>query len=463
MFKKIIALLLCSMLLVACNTSATELLAFIDPDASKIDYGGLVITTFNTEGDIWAYKDDNSPQADALWNRLRTIEKNLGVKFEMTYDNDILKLYAAQAAAGSLEVDLLYRSNGNNLFHLGESGVLLPITDFPQFIDLSQTDKYGMPGNLEAAMHDGIPYAVQPVQWPGLQGVECFVVAYNPGEFASNSLTPLHEYYENKTWTWDTMKSVFDKAAPGLGEGEVVFEAHGGFLLNTLFLSNGFDFVTFVDGEPTFDLTPPEALRSIDFLKELNLYGDKIDIGTEIEHRWNYTDFIEGNALTVLTTAQAVTTEDIAYQANFEYNIVPFPCGPDVEYGRWAQSVCRIYGLAVTVGAEEPECVAHVISELCEPFEEFGGSMEGLKEYYRNSVFTSDLDVEVYFAIDDYVRYDYDDVGLINDYTNEIAKNIDKSSAIELIQKNKNVAMNAYNDYMEGNLLGYMIEHMNIE
>ena len=464
MFKKIFVLALCGLMLVACNTSQVELLSFIDPDSDKLDYDGEVIQAFNTEDNIFAYKDDNTPQSEALWKRIADIEEKLNVEFEMVYDGEnIIDLYTAQVAAGSLKTDLIYRSNGNNLWSLGKAGILLPITDFPQYIDLSDTDKYGMPGNLEAAMHNGIPYAVQPVQWPGLQGVECFVIAYNPDKFASNNLTGLHEYYENKTWTWDTMKNVFDTAAPSLGENDVLLEAHGGFLLNTLFISNGFDFVTFVDGEPTFDLTPQEALMAIDYLKDIYTYGEKIEIGTDTDDRWDYTTFIAGNALTVLTTAQAVTTEDIAYEANFAYNIMPFPCGPNVDYGRWAQSVTRIYGLAVTIGAEEPEVVAHVISELCEPFEEFGGSIDGLKEYYRNSVFTTDIDVEIYFAIDDYVRFDYDDVGMINEYTNVIAQNINKASAIELIQKNKNVAEQMYINYLEGNLKGYLIEHMNIE
>jgi hypothetical protein len=186
---------------------------------------------------------------------------------------------------------------------------------------------------------------------------------------------------------------------------------------------------------------------------------DKINLAAE---RWEYDAFAEGKSYTSLVTANAVTTGSIAY-GDVPYGIMPFPSGPDVEYGKWAQSVTRIYGLAIPISAADPECVAHVINELCEPMEEFGGSKEGLIQYYRDNVFTTDLDVEIYFSVENNVRYDYDDVGLINDYTNEIAKNIDKSSAIELIQKNKNVAMNAYNDYMEGNLLGYMIEHMNIE
>ena len=142
----------------------------------------------------------------------------------------------------------------------------------------------------------------------------------------------LHEYYENKTWTWDTMKSVFDSAAPSLREGEVVLEAHGGYFLNSLFMSNGFDFVTMVDGEPVFDPTAQEALDSIEFLKELMTLGDKIELGSDTDDRWEYTTFISGKALTVLTTAQSVTTEDVAYESDFEYSIMPFPSGPDGNY-----------------------------------------------------------------------------------------------------------------------------------
>ena len=437
MLKKLFVLLICSLMIVSCSSNASELLEFIDPNSDVIDYDGEVIKAFNAEDLIWAYEDNNSLQSDALWNRIESVEKSLNVKFEMVNiaENYLVEYFTLNTATGSVDIDLIYRSNGNNLWTIGAAGALYPMTSFPQYIDINDYEKYGAPGILEAAMHNGVPYAVQPVQWPGLQGVECFFIAYNPGMFASNGLTNLHEYYENKTWTWDTMKSVFDSAAPSLREGEVVLEAHGGYFLNSLFMSNGFDFVTMVDGEPVFDPTAQEALDSIEFLKELMTLGDKIELGSDTDDRWEYTTFISGKALTVLTTAQSVTTEDVAYESDFEYSIMPFPSGPNGEYGKWAQSVTRIYGLAIPLGADEPECVAHAISELCEPFEEFGGSKEGLMQYYRNNVFSTDLDVEIYFAVDDFVRYDYDDAGMINHYTSVIAQNIDRFSPIELIEK----------------------------
>ncbi len=464
MLKKIVPLLLCFLMLVACNNSAVTLLPFIDEGDSRADYFGEVIETFQSDdGSILVYPDNNSPQSDALWKRIHDVEEKLGVVIELSNDGDydFEEYFITTTASGSCDTDLIFRYGGNSLWFIAEAGVLHPITNFPDYIDLSDTEKYGTPGILEASMHNGIPYAVQPMYWPGLQGIECFFIAYNSDDFAANGLTDLHEYYENKTWTWDTFKNVLDTAATTISrEGDLIFEAHGGYLMNTLFMSNGFDYVTFVDGVPTFDLTPKEALDSIDYLRELSLFGDKINIDAD---RWTCTAFVNGNALTTLATAQAVTTGTVAYNSDFAYKIMPFPCGPNVEYGKWMQSVTRIYGFAIPLGAGDPDCVAHVINELCEPMEEFGGSKEGLKQYYRDNIFSSDLDVEIFFSVENNVRYDYDDAGLINEYTAIIAENINKASASELIEKNSNIVKNIYTKYIEPNLTGYLIEHMNIE
>ena len=120
-------------------------------------------------------------------------------------DSDFQSYYINMFAVGSGDLDLIYRSVGNDLWFLAEAKALYPITDFPEFIDLNDSDKYGTAGVLEAGMHNGIPYAVQLTYWPGLQGTECFYIAYNRDMFLSMGLTDLHEYYENQTWTWDTL------------------------------------------------------------------------------------------------------------------------------------------------------------------------------------------------------------------------------------------------------------------
>ena len=232
MIKRLIPLILCFLLIASCSTNATELLSFIDTTDSTANYFGAVVTAYNAEGTIFAYSDDNSLQSDAMWKRISDIEQKLNVKIELA-DNggsswSFVEYHKTRTAAGSLETDLIYRSNGNHLWYIGEAGCLLPITDFPDNIDLSDTDKYGTPGILEAAMFNGVPYAVQPTYWPGLQGIECFFVAYNTEEYAANGLTDLHEFYENKTWTWDTFKKHLDESANVVDPGELIFEAHGG-------------------------------------------------------------------------------------------------------------------------------------------------------------------------------------------------------------------------------------------
>ena len=78
-------------------------------------------------------------------------------------------------------------------------------------------------------------------------------------------------------------------------------------------------------------------------------------------------------------------------------------------------------------------------------------------------MFTTDLDVEIYFSVENNVRYDYDDAKLINEYTGLIAENISKSSPSELIEKYSKIVEQIFRNYIEPNLTGYIIEHMNIE
>ncbi|MBQ2881063.1 MAG: extracellular solute-binding protein, partial [Clostridia bacterium] len=292
MFKKLLAVLFCVVFLVSCSEPLT-LPEFIVNIGAGANYDGKVITIYNEEGSVFAYADDNSLQADAVWNRIADVEKKLNVKFEYSNkgSSDFRTYYITTLAGGLGEIDLIYRASGNDLWFVAEAGGLHPITDFPEFIDLSDTDKYGTPGVLEACMHNGIPYAVQPTYWPGLQGVECFYVSYNRDMIAAMGLTDLHEYYENETWTWDTFKSVLDTAAPIIESPKVIFNASGGFLLNTLFMSNGFDYITINNGEVEMELAPAEAIHAVEFLKSLHEYGDKIDVDTD---RWDVEAFYMG-------------------------------------------------------------------------------------------------------------------------------------------------------------------------
>lgn len=469
MIKRIFTLLICVLLLVSCSSvsNVSSLPNFIN-DSFSVSYNGMDVVMYTEEGSngpmLLEYEDNQSIQADAVRNRLSYIEKILDVNLELSTKGaaDFDEYYITAIGSGLKPVDIFYRGGDNSLWDLADAGVLIPITNFPDYIDLNDEDKYGTPGVLEAAMINGVPYAVQPTYWPGLQGVECFFLTYNADKFQSLGLTPLHEYFENETWTWDTFKSFCDLAIPLLSSenSEYVFSARDMYLLNMMFYANGFDYVDIVNGEPRLNLYADSAVHAIEFFQELLRYGNMVE---HCSDHHDYSSFIEERSLTKLAMAKALTVGNIAYNANFTYNIMPFPCGPDVEYGSWGQTVTRINGLAIPITVESPDISAHIISELCEPFEEFGGSREGILDYYKQNVFLSELDVEIFFDVEKYVRFDYDDPRLLFDYTDEIAINASKGSAVELIQKYASGAEDVYYTYIEPNLLGYMIEHMNIE
>lgn len=460
--KRIIPLLISILLLASCSAPQAELLDFIG-SSDFAGYNGLVVDIAQptpTETHILSYEDNNSIQSDALAKRIRDIENNLDVEIELTSNTSDAWPEVSSIVSNNYDVEIIYRDSGSSAWSLAQAGVLYPINEFPEYIDLSDTDKFGTPGVLESVMFDGIPYAVQPTYWPGFQGIECFLVAYNMDTVSLLGLTDLHEYYENETWTWDTFKSVLDSAESIIGENEYLFTGHSGRLLNTFLLANGYNFVDINNGELSFNFYSSQVQTALEFYQKiLNDYGEKVRISTD---RWDTTEFIAGLSLTAIVTGKDVTTGSVAYESDFNYGIMPFPSGPDSNYGEWAQTVTRVSGFSIPITVTDPEPIAHVISELCEPFEEFGGSRESLMEYYADSVFINPIDAEIYFAVDRNVRFDYDDFGLISVFES-MSSNLKTKSVNEVIQTYEPQVRDIYENDMKPNLEGYMIEALGIE
>lgn len=464
--KKLAAILMTLVLLTSCSGQAVELMDFIGENEGEfLGYGGVTIVIAqpdDSETSIFSYAINDTIQSDALIKRIKTVESDLDLKLELTNKgmSTYPDYYINAALSDNMSIDMVFRDGGASAWPLAEVGVLYPINEFPEYIDLSDTDKYGTPGVLESVMFDGVPYAVQPTYWPGFQGTESFLVCYNIDMVKSLGLTDLHEYYENETWTWDTFTNVMNSAQNIIRDDELLFTGHSGRLLNTVLFANGHNFVDVVNGELEFNIQKDDAVTALEFYQSLVTgYEEKVRISND---RWLITEFISGKALMALSTARDVTTGDIAYQADFEYGLMPFPSGPDATYGEWAQTVTRTRGFSIFKSSSEPEICAHVISEMFEPFEEFGGSRESLIEYYAESVFINPIDAEIYFAVDKNVRFDYDDFGIISLFEG-MSSELKSKSVAETLQKYEPRILDIYEKYMKPNLEGYMLENMDIE
>lgn len=406
--------LIAALFITSCGAAPVELLDFIGDETGGYDFGGVEITISSNQissaaGDATEiynkiFYDTNTIFGDAILGRISDIEK--GINVTISLDESKRDQIRMLMMAGSLESDIVSYTEYNDMQNFAAAGYLLPITDFSDIIDLTETEKYGGANVLEAAMINSVPYAVQPVSWPGWEAAECYVLAYNRDLFEGNSVTDPQEFYENKTWTWDTFESEYLAKVnietslgkvPVLGTGPVP-------LFYGLSYSNDVQYVQRnSNGDYVVNATPNELIEALEEGRAwISTYGSNIDLSAGF---WDFNLYSNSQALMTLTAPEQVINGILAFNVDFMSGIMPFPCGPSMEYGIWGQAIQRIRGFGITNTSEEPEVAAHVISMLFEPFDDTVGTRE---DYYNTYVFEEEsYDTEIYFELIKNTRYDY--------------------------------------------------------
>ena len=354
---------------------------------------------------IFTY-DKESLQGDALLKRVKDIKtnNNADVIFNQSLDDE---QFQTQALSGVIKADACTFTYLNAMQLFAKCGLLYPITDFPDQIDLSREDKYGAANMLEPGMYKSVPYVVCPLYWPGFQALDSFALVYNTELLTPAGITNFHEFYENGTWTWDTFEEEYlKKFRVPTSDGYVDLYASGEMqLFDMLMYSNGTEFITRTEGGFNSVNLFPTAFQNayqkgVDWCKE---YGDMFDLK---DQSFYFGGFVTGDAGVTVSTAEHLTVGVITYGCNFVYNIMPFPCGPDATYGEWAQFVQRAQGFGLAKSSKEPEIAAAILSLLLDPFEELGGEA-GLYDFYSEMTFHDELDTQIFFELMEYTRYDY--------------------------------------------------------
>ncbi len=466
LFSVIAMILISVMAFSACESTAVELLSFIDEAAGSADYEGYDFTIYFESAQydpaetIFVY-DKNTLQGEALLKRIDDIEKeiNVNIGFNTQYTHIT---YQTAAMSGNVNADAITFGYMNAMLVMANGGFLHPITDFPEYIDLSDTDKYGTAPVLEAAMIDSVPYAVQPCYWPGYQSLDCYILTYNKDLTIPNGIPDFHEFWENETWTWETYEKEFLERAK--------VERSDGYLyamsmvpiqyFSSLFYSNDVQLVRKnAAGENVVNPYPDEFVHAYETgLHWATTYKDTICFESGVA---SIDNFMNEMSMVGLAFASQVTTGAVAYDAKFNYGLMPFPCGPDATYGIWGQYMDRISGLGIAKTSEEPAIAAHTLSLLYEPFEEFGGE-NGLYDYYNTNIFLTETDTEIFFKLMENVRYDYtfwerSDVGrqVHSDFGTAIKQGIGVSEAM---QRHRNTIEEMAYDFVLPNY-DYMYEN----
>ena len=461
MLRKISLLILICICLVGCGETAT-LLDFLPPERSSVLDLGQRVVTIGTEEyaeeegvlpTIFEHKQDTA-MYDAILDRIAMLEDKYNCKIEFLYcgyGNKMIENMMPLAYTGDPEIDIIFGQNSNMMGHFAFGGLLYPLTELKEYLDYENSEKFGSAGLLEAAMINGIPYAVQPVQWAGFTNSFAYYITWNRELFNEYAMPELHEYYENNTWTFETFENLFAMYEKVANEDIDFASIQRQFFTMSSMWANGVKFCA-NDGEGFYsDFTSDKSYKAIDWT--LNLYNRYQNIMLFQDDAYEYEEFCAEKAMLMPVNTKTIT-QIVPYEADFEFGIMPFPCGPDGVYGEWSNFVESLRGFGISNFSDLPDAAAIIINDLAEPFEEIGS----LNDYYREQVFFTDLDTDIFLEVGKNIRHLYSAQGTaIFDFMRKVNG---ATSVAQLIQAHEGAIEALVLEHIRPNYEKYIYEHL---
>ncbi|MBO5299722.1 MAG: extracellular solute-binding protein [Clostridia bacterium] len=463
--KKIISLILLVSFVLAMTSCAApeEIVPEYISMGNKLDFGGTEFTFLSETETGFISVKEGTLLYDCVMERIDEVEENLNCIINIkraASEGGHYETCRAQISSGICPADITEFRSSNFAALLAYGGYLFPLSDVNDIINYEDTFKYGSPSVLEGAMYNGIPYAVQPSSWPGFADAACFLLAYNRDKINSEGLSDPHEFYENKTWTWDTFETVLETyTSNDASDPYVTLSGHPRAFSQIAMVSNGVKFSDYINGELKTDIYEPRTTTAITWMQDVyNRYRQSI---IDVDY-WSVKEFVDGQSLFTFASGAQAFDSEILYDCYFVFGLMPFPMGPDAVYGEWANWREGLVAVCMPINTPEPTACAHIISEMFEPLEEFGTTIDDLKEYYTDNVFSSATDTEIFFEVGKYGRYVYWQVGGL-EFAIAIAEDYRSKTAKQLIDAYAPTMETLIDKYIEPNFENYMYEHLYAE
>lgn len=458
LLKKLTALLvsgtLTASVLTACGPSTT-LMNFIDLGDSNTTLGGyefkLADKSSSENSTIMCYKL-NTTLSDLVLKRFADVEKQLDCKITrdcVNYGDDVI---VSMILANSFKYDAIY-GNHATIQDLAQGHVLAPASDYTDIVDLNNYDKYGTPSVQECNAYGGKIIALTPQSWLYMQPSALDLMIFNMDHVNQYGKTDPKEFIENGTWNWDALEYVISDYYVDEGESSIYsLVCRDLDLLKLLILGNGVEF-TFKDetGNIQSDFGSSEMMAAIAFYNKLKTeYKEKMTS----EDDWKYLldSFAEAQNSMVCLTAAYQLYEDISYEVP-NYAVMPFPTGPNGDYGVWPSAVEGSNGFMVSISTTYPESAFKILDKICEPLDGYE-SMESRVAYLQDNVVFNPLDAEIALTTHHNGTYSYwkAEIGDFQPDTlwREVAKA--RRSSTEVIEQYKDLFNQAIEKYMTPNL-----------
>lgn len=472
--KKLFLFSISAIIMLSMITSCSNpksLLDFIDNDADKINLDGYVFKLMQTERtdnsgglisdeNIFGYPITTTPN-DAAHKRISEIEKELNCKIKIETTSHETQILVAQNVGGKAEYDAVYSSSNYLTVDFSRNKILLPVELYGDYIDFTNTEKYGAANIAEVNSFNGSIYGVSPITWIYKQPRSIGLTVFNMDLVSTYGKANPREYLEKNEWTWETFEHVVDDYYVKDGEKEIFSLATRSFDLNRLAaLSNG---VKYADITETGDAL--KTYNSANLTEAFNWYTTLATNYAEhfalspTSETMDWPDVSEHFCIQQDTmaciTAPNVLFYDIIYKVP-AYTVMPFPCGPRSTYGEWTAIIEAAESFSVFIGAKEPEIAFKIIDMLCEPLEGFETEND-IISFLAESVLYAREDAEVVLSIKDKGQYTYwpqSKSWSIGDFYGKAATGCKTRTAAELVE--------AYKDKLESYLEEFVVPNLAI-
>lgn len=406
-----IKLSICIMILIfilsACNASSIDRSdevferSFDGESSSENDFGGKKFTIYENvyyldSSDTYLGYEYDSPYASILQERIAGIQSNMNCQINLVKNLEINLMLTA----GVHPADILIGGAGYGGFAIG---FFVPVDEYSDIIDITDSFRWGDPNVLEQTMCHGTMYAVIPNSWPGFLGGYFACVLSNNDILYKNGYSNPHEYVESGVWSREKIAEIanycYNKEKPIYG-----FETYMEWFYRECFYTNRVRYAKLdYTGNYVNGYNSQEAINAVDWGKEFYqmIKGcfDNHDGGKLI-------DFYAGQSVFALERANLLMNLIYTNEVD-EFSILPFPNGPDVEYGRWSGTFWHdCVNIAIPYTEEDVSESARILDLVFAPFDD-ANTFEKLCDYYTRNFFFDNRDIETLFTAMKNSEYSY--------------------------------------------------------
>ncbi len=404
-----------SVLFSACASSVPEIVPDYENLGEELtDFGGyefLLAQESNAEEGMLYYYTPDSLYYDMFVEHIRNIEKqhNLKLDFTMGFGNEgtFRNTIFNSFVSGIHVCDFVLMRGSNNNAGMARAGAFVALNNYPDIIDLKNSDKFGPLNILECCMAKGNVYGVVPCYWPlrandGNMGV---FVAINENLIARYGLDDPRDLYEQNEWKLSKFGEIMPVYHQNDGTNDVK-----ALIGNSRYLARGFCCAYKIGNvyENNGNYYPsdknPDLLSAIEWG---NAFITDYSNDYTFLDGWDYSTNL-ANGESVLAFSESSYLINLAAILD-NFGIVPFPVADKYDSKDATMAFSTYPTLSIFAGVNDPEMCAKLIDILFEQID--GASKEEMVDFLYRTMFFDERDAKLYTELYKNAEYDYFGLG----------------------------------------------------